>query len=177
MKSKILFWILFSIGIFTFFFFLQFTLVKETNRNSHYIELPTELQEEIILETKNLSDLKIINYCVEKTAQILKYSSQESTNIILPISKAHCVTYAKVCATMCNTAFKAHGIPSKAHCVVGYVETSGINLCKFLYNLFNSTYLINHDFVEIRTSDTIIYVDPCAYDLIGMDLKQINAAY
>lgn len=177
MKNKILFRSLIGIGIFIFIFigFAQVILVPQNPRLCHSIELPKELQNEVVINTKGLTDLQIINYCVEKTSQILEYSKKESDLINLPTSKAHCVTYAKVCATLCNLAFTSNNIPNKAYCVVGYVEVYGINICNVLYKITNSAHYINHDFVKVITPNNVIYVDPCSYDLIGMDLKQINA--
>lgn len=157
-----------------FFLFLQFELVKQDTRKQHSIGLSGEIKEEVINDTKGLTDLQVVDYCVQKTSDLLKFSKEASVSITSSDNKGHCVTYAKVCATMCNIAFESNNIPSKAYCVVGYVGVYGINLCEILYRLTRSSFVKDHDFVEVITPNNIIYVDPSIYDLVGMDLKKIK---
>lgn len=163
MKNKIIFGIIILGCIFLFFF--QLTLVKQSDRTINHIELSKDLQDTIILETQNLSEIEIINYSVNKTSDLLEFSNVNN-----------CITYSRMCASICNTAFQAHNIKSTAKCVVGYVKVYGINLCSLLskINKKHKMFLKDHDFVEISNCDHIIYVDPTLQDLIGMDLKQIN---
>lgn len=173
MKNKII--ITFLLGCLCLLSFTRLTLVKQKDRDVHTISLPKSLQEEINLQTSTLSDVEIIDYAVNKTAQLFDYSFTESINLN-GISKAHCVTYSKLCATICNIAFNNNNINSKAKCVVGYVTWGKINLCNIGAKLCRkySNYLMNHDFVEINGSDYTIFVDPTAYDLINTDLKLIE---
>lgn len=173
MKNKII--ITFLLGCLSLPCFAQLTLVKQKDKEVHTISLPQSLEEEIILKTSALSDVEIINYAVNKTAQLFDYSFTESINLN-GISKAHCVTYSKLCATICNIAFQNNNINSEAKCVVGYVTLGKINLCNIGAKLCRkySNYFINHDFVEINGSDYTIFVDPTAYDLINSDLKFIK---
>ena len=173
MKNKII--ITFLLGCLCLLSFTRLTLVKQKDRDVHTISLPKSLQEEINLQTSTLSDVEIIDYAVNKTAQLFDYSFTESINLN-GISKAHCVTYAKLCTTICNIAFQNRNINSEAKCVVGYVAMGKINLCNVGAKLCGkySKYFINHDFVEINGSDYTIFVDPTAYDLINSDLKFIE---
>lgn len=151
-------------------------LVKQNDRELSYVTIPDSIKQELIINTKSLDEVDIINYCVDKTTDLLEYSFKEDVLFKNTTSKAHCVTYAKVCASLCNEAFKANNINSKAKCVVGYVKGYGINLCNLGSKLFkkHSNYFINHDFVEIKGSNYIMYVDPCLKDLIKSDLKYIK---
>lgn len=151
-------------------------LVKQYDRESSYVNIPDSIKNELILNTKSLDEVEIINYCVDKTSDLLEYSFKEDVLFRNNISKAHCVTYAKVCSSLCNIAFQNNNINSTAKCVVGYVKGFGINLCNLGYKLFknHSNYFINHDFVEIQGSNYIMYVDPCLKDLIKSDLKYIK---
>lgn len=151
------------------------TLVKQKDREIHNISLPTHLIEEIQRESYNLSDVEIINYSVEKTATLLEFSFQESIDLNAN-SKGHCVTYARLCATICNVAFAHNNIDSKAKCVVGYVKWGNINLCSLSSKLFrkHSNNFVNHDFVEINGYNYTIFVDPTMYDATHNDLKLIN---
>lgn len=173
MKNKII--ITFLLGCLSLPSFAQLTLVKQQDRNVHRIALTESLITEINAETFNLSDVEIINYAVNKTAQLLDYSFTENINLN-GISKAHCVTYSKLCATICNLAFINNNINSKAKCVVGYVYLGNINLCTLGANIFKkySRYFINHDFVEINGYNYTILVDPTLYDILKMDLKSIT---
>lgn len=155
--------------------FAQLTLVKEKDRNIHEMKLPAELIKEIKRESYNLSDVEIINYSVNKTSDLLEYSFEESLDL-QAVSKAHCVTYSKLCSTICNIAFEHNNINSSAKCVVGYVYLGKTNLCALGASIFKkySRYFINHDFVEINGYNYTILVDPTLYDVLKMDLKSIT---
>ena len=160
----------------TLFSLARLELVKEYDREFNNINIPDSIKSEVIYNTEGLSDLEIINWCVTKTSELLEYSFKEDTLFENKISKAHCVTYSKVCATLCNLAFDYNNIPSKAKCVVGYVKLYNLNLCKLGTKIFKnySNYFVNHDFVEINNKDYCIYVDPTLFDLIGSDLKYLK---
>lgn len=154
---------------------IWFNLEKIDDRNIHKIDLPKKLIEEIKKESTNLHDSKIIDYSLEKTAKLLKFSFEENINLN-SISYAHCVTYSRVCATICNIAFEHNNINSTAKCVVGYINFGKLNICNILSKIFkkHSNNFINHDFVEINGNGYTIFVDPTLHDLINTDLKLIK---
>lgn len=167
MKIKIAF-MLFLLSLFLF----RLELVKQYDRPGS-VEIPDSIKNELIINTSNLSEIEIINYCVDITANLLEFSFKQDSLFKHNIFKAHCVTYAKVCASLCNEAFKANNIKAEAKPVVGYIKCFGINLCKWYYSLNtkHKNFFKDHDFVEIQGINYTIYVDPCLKDLINNDLK------
>ena len=160
----------------TLFSLTRLELVKEFDREFSYVDIPDSIKSEVIYNTEGLSDLEIINWCVNKTSELLEYSFEQDSLFENKISKAHCVTYSKVCSSLCNLPFEHNNIQSKAKCVVGYVKLYNINICKLGTKIFKnySNYFVNHDFVEINNENYCIYVDPTLYDLIGSDLKYLK---
>ena len=121
-----------------------------------------------------MNDEEIVDYCVELTANLLTFSFNQDPLFKNKVSKAHCVTYARVCSSLCNIAFKAHNKKAKATPVVGYAKIFGVNLCEVLCAIFpkSKNRLKDHDFVEVRLQNEKLYVDPSLYDLIYIDAKR-----
>lgn len=157
-------------------FLCKLELVKTNNRQETIIHIPQYIVEDVVQAAQGLNDdeIAIVNYCVKYTAQLLEFSFKEDSSFNNLPRKAHCVTYAKVCSTLCNIAFAKTNSSAVAKPVVGYVEFGGININKILTWLFpkSKNNVKDHDFVEISSPDYTLYVDPCCYDLIKLDLKQ-----
>lgn len=172
MKNKLFVILLCSILIVLSLFKLE--LVKQYNRSVETVVIPDSIKLELISSTVNMSDVEIINTCVVKTANLLKFSKTQDTIFKYSVSRAHCVNYSKVCSALCNIAFENNNIKAKAFPVVGYVSLFGINLNELIFSISNDYFFKDHDFVEIKGKNYIIYVDPCLYDLINTDLKVIK---
>ena len=175
---KVLFLVLCLVAFMLFvlsLFLFRLELVKQYDRPGN-VKIPDSIKNELIINTANLSEVEIINHCVGVTVNLLEFSFKQDPLFKHSVSKAHCVTYAKVCSSLCNEAFQANNIEAKAKPVVGYVECFGINLCKWYssLNTKHKNYFKDHDFVEIQGSNYAIYVDPCLKDLIGSDFKCIH---
>lgn len=175
---KVLFLVLCLVAFMLFvlsLFLFRLELVKQYDRPGN-VKIPDSIKSELIINTANLSEVEIINHCVDVTVNLLEFSFKQDPLFKHSVSKAHCVTYAKVCSSLCNEAFQANNIEAKAKPVVGYVECFGINLCKWYssLNTKHKNYFKDHDFVEIQGSNYTIYVDPCLKDLIGSDFKCIH---
>lgn len=117
--------------------------------------------------TQKLDKWGIVNQAIVFCAKKLRFAAHNH----IASGEANCVGYAQLCATVCNYAFDAHGIPCKARPVVGSVRWLGIDLCNWAYRLMPQKYkgfVKDHDFVEIDwDGDKTLYVDPCLYDVIG----------
>ena len=153
-------------------------LVKKHNRSGS-ITIPQFQKEIIKSKTKNMSKDEIIDYSVKLTANTLKFSDKCSPVTFNKETNAHCVLYAKVLASVCNYAFQVNHINATAHPVVGDVTLSRINLCSLVSNVFSfnnrlKNFTKDHDFVEIKSPNSDIYVDACIYDLLHVFIKQKN---
>ena len=153
-------------------------LVKKHNRYGS-ITIPQFQKEIIKSKTKNMSKDEIIDYSVKLTAKTLKFSDKCSPVTFNKETNAHCVLYAKVLASVCNYAFQVNHINATAHPVVGDVTLSGINLCSLVSSVFSfnnrlKNFTKDHDFVEIKSPNSDIYVDACIYDLLHVFIKQKN---
>lgn len=153
-------------------------LVKKYNRYGS-ITIPQFQKEIIKSKTKNMSKDEIIDYSVKLTAKTLKFSDKCSPVTFNKETNAHCVLYAKVLASVCNYAFQVNHINATAYPVVGDVTLSGFNLCSLVSSVlsFNNrlkNFTKDHDFVEIKSPTSDIYVDACIYDLLNVYIKQKN---
>ncbi len=148
--------------IIAFFSFSTLSLEKKTYRPYNSVVLSDSLKLEIKEGTYNLSEFEIIKYCNQKTRKLLSFSNKCEPFDDNRITKMHCVGYARVYSTICNYALKINKKEGIARPVVGIVKWNGINLNDFSkffpFRLKNFTK--DHDFVEIKYEDKIIYMDP-----------------
>lgn len=173
-----------KIIIFVFLLLLMFfistyslTLVKHRDRINDY-SLNKELINKLNCDTKGLDAVEIMNYSIKLTAQYLQFSEHNNINV----GKANCIGYAKLCSSICNYALQINGIEGYAKPVVGYVKSNGINICSLLVACAPTSkwnkwklFVKDHDFVEFYFGNQIIFADPCAYDLIGIDCKTFKS--
>ena len=120
------------------------------------------------------TDAAGISYeCANITCDLLDFSFNQDPLFKNKVSKAHCVTYAKVCATLCNRIYKERGIDAEAVPVVGCITVWGVNANRLLMVLLPSgyeRYVIDHDMVEIRSGGkAMFYIDPSEIEFTGVE--------
>ena len=154
-------------------------LLFPVNREFHILRerqgrvvVPDSIKELIIENTHSLDAHKTALYCSKVTCDLLKFSFQQDVLFENKVSKAHCVAYARLHATLCNIAYGAHNIDAKATPVVGYAELNFVNvnkLCVALVSPKYERYFKDHDAVEIRCKSngkTLWIIDPTERDFI-----------
>lgn len=155
------------------FLWSSLSLVKDKDRPNNFSP-SAELKAEIKAETAGMSAEDIRAYSIKKTASTLSFTIGEN----LSKGEANCMGYAKVCASICNCAFKANGLKATAKPVVGYVMLYGINLCNVLKACMPTRRMENfvkdHDFVEFHIDGQTIFADACIYDILWNDCKTIS---
>ena len=145
-------------------------LSKIKDRNTEPIELSQSLKERIQKGTQGMDKTEVIDYSVKLTAQLLTFSATQGKLGDNKKSKANCVGYARLCASICNYGFRQNHIQAKAKPVVGYVYLWNVNLCKLISHNTSgklSLFTKDHDFVDIDGK----FVDPCIYDILNVETK------
>ena len=141
-----------------------FSLYKTADRPSAAYQLSAEMKERIAAETMGKDERELIEYALSLTAKSLQFAAKND----IEGGSANCVGYARLGAAICNHAFAIHGSPSRAKAVVGDVKFWGISVCEVLTMLMPNerwrNFVKDHDFMEIETGNSIIYVDPSLYD-------------
>lgn len=125
------------------------------------VHLSNGLKNEIAASVEGMTDIQVVKYSKNKTRELLTFSPEQEPFDDSRVTKAHCVGYAQVLATILNYAFNRERMPNSARPVVGQVYWMGYNL----HNL--SEYLPlrlrnftkDHDFVEVQGRDKKVYVD------------------
>lgn len=147
------------------------SLSKIKDRNTESIELSQSLKGRIQKETQDMDKAAVIDYSVKLTAKLLTFSATQGKLGDNKKSKANCVGYARLCASICNYGFRQNHIQAKAKPVVGYVYLWNFNLCKLISHNTSgrlSLFTKDHDFVDIDGK----FVDPCIYDILNVEAKQ-----
>ena len=141
-----------------------FSLHKTADRPSVAYPLSEEMKGQIAAETMDKDERELIEYALSLTAKSLQFAAKND----IEGGSANCVGYARLGAAICNHAFAIHGSPSRAKAVVGDVKFWGISVCEVLTMLMPNerwrNFVKDHDFMEIETGNSIIYVDPSLYD-------------
>ena len=115
----------------------------------------------------------ILRECAKVTCKLLNYSINQDVLFENKVSKGHCVTYAKVCAALCNRVFVEYGVDAEAIPVVGYITINGVNVHKLLMSVVPKKYkryFIDHDMVEIRVGgERLCFIDPTEREFTGRE--------
>ena len=146
------------------------SLSKIKDRKTEPIELSQSLKGRIQKETQGMDKAEVIDYSVKLTAKLLTFSATQGKLGDNKKSKANCVGYARLCASICNYGFRQNHIQAKAKPVVGYVYLWNVNLCKLISHNTSgklSLFTKDHDFVDIDGK----FVDPCIYDILNIEAK------
>jgi len=130
MKRSLL--ILVAIVLVIYVMLSAFSLVKTADRPNTSYQLPKELKERIVNETKGMDEMDIVNYSLRLTGKLLDFSEKNN----LQGGKANCVGYAQLCASITNYGLKTNKREGFCKPVVGYVTWGGMNLCTVLKKLF-----------------------------------------
>ncbi len=167
-KKKILY-TLFFILVLVVLCYATFTFHKLRDRQSASVQIPDYVKHELIDETMGETPEEIAESCSELTGELLQFSFDQTPLFQGGVSRAHCVTYAKVCAELCNIAYKQYGIQAHARPVVGEYSMLGINLHKVAQALLPAKYdplFKDHDVVEVQYGGKTIYIDPSLDDIL-----------
>ena len=152
-------------------------LLFPVNREFHILRerqgrvvVPDSIKGLIIKNTHSQDIYKTALYCSKVTCDLLRFSIKQDVLFKNKVSKAHCVTYARLHATLCNIAYNAHDMDAIAIPVVGYAVLNFVNinkLCTALVPKEYERYFIDHDAVEIRcksSGETLWIIDPTERD-------------
>lgn len=144
---------------------MPISFVKTSDRGATHDYFPEELKGRIKAETAGYSDVEIVKYSLDLTAELLRFTRVNA----LKDGKANCVGYAQLCSNICNYAFAARHSKARTKPVVGYIAICGIDMCKVAYFLApakDKNFVKDHDFVEYRHQDgTTSFFDPSIYDV------------
>jgi hypothetical protein len=150
------------------------SLVKTGERPRNASAISTEMKQMIRHDAESMRTVYgAIRYSMKQTGRLLHFGEHND----LDRGRANCVGYAQVGAEICNRAFRAAGIDAEARPVVGYISLCGVNVCWVMKNVVPqeySSFVKDHDFVEITTGGKKIYVDPSAYDYLGTTWETIK---
>ena len=118
-----------------------------------------------LIEAKIQKNLKIVGKTLEYTFK----SVSSNPNSFRNYSKAHCVGYSALFASLLREDIECSGI-SKIWAVqhgVGKIHLFGFNL----HSLFNSPFFRDHDFVILENMDSgeVIKIDPVVYDYLFIE--------
>ena len=144
---------------------MPISFVKTSDRGATHGYFPEELKGRIEAETAGYSDEEIVEYSLDLTAEMLRFTRENS----LRDGKANCVGYAQLCSNICNHAFAANHSKARTKAVVGTIKVCGIDMCKVAYSLApakDKNFVKDHDFVEYRHRDgRTSFFDPSIYDV------------
>lgn len=115
-----------------------------------------------LIEAKIQKNLKIVGKALEYSFE----SVSSDPNSFRNNSKAHCVGYSALYASLLNADFECselRNIWAVRHCV-GQIHLFGFNL----HSLFDSSFFKDHDFVVVENliSGEIVVIDPVIYDYL-----------
>ncbi len=159
--------ILLLLLIFIFPINREFHILREREGR---VKVPHSISSMVIEDTKAMNIYEIGIYCSKVTCDLLRFSFKQDVLFKNKVSKAHCVTYARLHATLCNIAYNAHDMDAMAIPVVGYAVLNFVNinkLCTALVPKEYERYFIDHDAVEIRcksSGETLWIIDPTERD-------------
>ena len=82
----------------------NFEFHKERER-TNLVELPDSIKAMVLKDAYSESPISIARHCAKVTCGLLDFSFNQDVLFEKPVSKAHCVNYAKVCAALCNVVY------------------------------------------------------------------------
>lgn len=85
------------------------------------VHLSNGLKNEIAESVEGMTDIQIVKYSKNKTRELLTFSTNQEPFDDSRVTKAHCVGYAKVLATILNYAFECEHMSYSARPVEGQV--------------------------------------------------------
>ena len=173
-KTIILITLLCLIAIFVIGNFLSHTFeFEKTGERTNSVEIPDSIKTIVLKDIYSLNPTSISRHCAKVTCDLLDFSFNQDVLFEKPVSKAHCVNYAKVCAALCNVVFDYHNIDAEAIPVVGRVTVHGIDIHEILTSIVPKEQehnFINHDMVEIRSKgETLWFIDPVEREFTGLE--------
>lgn len=137
------------------------------------VDIPAAIYDAAKQRVSSTDAAGISRECAGITCELLDFSFEQDVLFKNNVSKAHCVTYAKVCATLCNRIYRERSIDAEAVPVVGYITVFGINANRLLMALLPSEYeryVVDHDMVEIRSGGkAMFYIDPSEIEFTGVE--------
>ena len=167
-RNLIIIFCLVIIGLILFPKDFEFHKLKERPRT---VVIPDSIYDFARDNVKAKDVASISRACAKVTCKLLSYSINQDVLFENRVSKAHCVTYARLCATLCNKMFEEYGIDAEAIPVVGYITINGVNINKLLVSIVPKNYehyFVDHDMVEIRVGgERLWFIDPTEREFTG----------
>lgn len=149
---------------------LQFHKQRE---RSGTVDIPAAIYDAAKQRVSSTDAAGISRECAGITCELLDFSFDQDVLFKKNVSKAHCVTYARVCATLCNRIYRERGVDAEAVPVVGYITVLGVNANRLLMLFLPSEYeryVVDHDMVEIRSGGkAMFYIDPSEIEFTGVE--------
>lgn len=148
-------------------FIYSLSLRKDNNRGWGDYPLNENLKELILIRTSQCNNPDdIINECCKIAVDNLTFSKAND----IPNGKANCIGYARFTSAILNYAFAKENIDYKAQPVVGTVHSFGLNLntvAQYILPYRWRPFFKDHDFVEVRSKYSTIYIDTSLQDISG----------
>ena len=158
----------------------NFEFHKERERTD-LVEIPDSIKAMVLKDAYSKSPISIARHCAKVTCGLLDFSFNQDVLFEKPVSKAHCVNYAKVCAALCNVVYDHYNIDAEAIQVVGRVTIDGVDIHKVLTSIVPKKHkhkFINHDMVEIRSDGkTLWFIDPVEREIFGLERVYLSNNY
>ena len=155
----------------------SFKFYKERERTG-LVKIPDSIKAMVLKDIYSESPIAVARHCAKVTCKLLDFSFNQDVLFEKPVSKAHCVNYAKVCAALCNVVYDHYNIDAEAIPVVGRVTINGVDIHKVLTSIVPKEHrhkFINHDMVEIRSEGkTLWYIDPVEREFFGLERVYSN---
>ena len=137
------------------------------------VDIPAAIYDAAKQRVSSTDAAGISRECAGITCELLDFSFDQDVLFKKNVSKAHCVTYARVCATLCNRIYRERGVDAEAVPVVGYITVLGVNANRLLMLFLPSEYeryVVDHDMVEIRSGGkAMFYIDPSEIEFTGVE--------
>lgn len=148
-------------------FIFNLSLRKDHNRDWGDYPLNKSTKDLVLARTSQCNNPDdIINECCKIAIDNLTFSKAND----IPNGKANCIGYARFTSAILNYAFANKDIDYKAQPVVGTVYSFGLNLnmiAQYILPHKWRPFFKDHDFVEVRSKYSTIYIDTSLQDISG----------